>query len=416
MVANAKLMEDLRRRILQAGPAAPALCHIIGLNLIRQGAGRSWPRLRRRVLMVSENFIRKRLQPDDYLMRCEGGFLIVFHPRRAGMAAARAAAISIELNGFYLGDEFLRSLQIRSESRRVDDLDALAGLTVQPPHNGHAANDGPGFSQITPGQISIVYRPVWNAGREAIGAWFCTPRAVLSGKLLYGRDILMGHDDPEAFLELDCAAAEAAAAAFDALMARGRKCAISLPVSYETLAAPAARVQYLSFLRMLPETMRRYAALRISGTPQGAPSSRRQEVFRCVRPYCASLLAHTALDARELERFDGCGIDVFGFTAPKPDAGDGYSPQRLNLARSFAAAAESLGAQTYVSRAPTLAALQQLHEAGASFFSGDLFGPEAPAPAPPGGLPLASLAGEAEPALAGAACNDGKAALDPAPL
>jgi hypothetical protein len=92
---------------------------MLNLDMVKAETGDQWIALRKKIYNVAVHFIEKRLHPDDVLVRCRGGFILVFAHFTGNEAKERVAQLSRELNLFFLGDQILKHLEIRAEARTV---------------------------------------------------------------------------------------------------------------------------------------------------------------------------------------------------------------------------------------------------------------------------------------------------------
>jgi hypothetical protein len=92
---------------------------MLNLDMVRAETGEQWIPLRKKIYNVAVHFIEKRLHPDDVLVRCRGGFILVFAHLSGHEAKERVARLSDQLNAFFLGDRVLKQLEIRADARTV---------------------------------------------------------------------------------------------------------------------------------------------------------------------------------------------------------------------------------------------------------------------------------------------------------
>lgn len=119
--------ETLKRlKAALAGRDAVDIGHFqwVNLDMVRAEAGEKWELLKDKVYTASAHFIEKRLSADDVMVRCRGGFIIVFAGCGDAEARDRTELISQQLNLFFLGDRILQQFEIsaRSESVSVNEI------------------------------------------------------------------------------------------------------------------------------------------------------------------------------------------------------------------------------------------------------------------------------------------------------
>lgn len=105
----------------------------VNLDMVRREAGEDWERLRRKIYNVSAQFIERRLDEGDVLLRAKGGFMLIFGQREGDDAAEKVEEIALALNVFFLGDRILRSLKIEAEARSLSPEEFLQIVAVSEP-------------------------------------------------------------------------------------------------------------------------------------------------------------------------------------------------------------------------------------------------------------------------------------------
>lgn len=367
---------DLKQKLKKAlaGKAAVEMgqFQFVNLDEIRSQAGDEWPEIRDKTYEVSGHFIEKRLADDDVLIRCQGGFLIIFSQMGGVEAEAHVEEINDELNEFFLGEDWLEKLRSEAEARRVptDEFLSIVARTQaedsvetrearpEPEQAKEAAEkaaagwekktettDGPKgpkggrWEKTTHAKArsgdegaldwpeeayeakawdDIIFQPVWDSRNNAVLHHVCQARRSVGDRHVYGRDTLMGIDEAEALRGLDREVALAAQRGFQTVFAQGGKCAITIPVHYETLSAVSHRMEYFSILQAVPKPIRKYFQIRVDSVPSGAPVTQMQEVFRSMRHFGSDILAEIGYTTKwDLTRFEGCGISVFGSALPQ---------------------------------------------------------------------------------------------------
>jgi len=145
--------ETLKRlKAALAGRDAVDIGHFqwVNLDMVRAEAGEKWDLLKDKVYTASAHFIEKRLSPDDVMVRCQGGFIIVYAGCDDAAARERTELISQQLNLFFLGDRILQQFEIsaRSESVPVNDIADFMSRAQKAGDSAHA--DAPGKSRKDP--------------------------------------------------------------------------------------------------------------------------------------------------------------------------------------------------------------------------------------------------------------------------
>jgi hypothetical protein len=418
---------ELKRKLKKvlAGRSSVDMGQFQFLNLerVREEAGADWDRLREKVYEVGNHFIEKRLDDGDAVIRCRGGFLIIFESLEAEAAAAAVAGIAADLEAFFLGDRVLRHLEVAGEARSVTTEELLeivarnqdeGAVPAAPPpaeDRKEASRERTGWVEVRhadsrlrrSGRIrpealykeadgvwdDIVFKPCWDAHGQALVHNICVARRVVKGFAYYGRDTLLGADARDLHRQLDQSVARAAQRGFQKVYAQGRACAVVVPVHYDTISTVSQRLRYFAILQSVPESMRRYFFLRVDGIPDGAPLGQMQELFRSMKHFGAYVLAQLKFGATDLRRFEGCGIGIFSAETPSRMNEAGPADAQLAGLADWVAAARLMRAETGLATVEGVSALEAGLSAGVRYFSGALIAPELALPAPvrPLGLP-----------------------------
>ena len=402
----------------------------VNLEAVRAEAGPDWDKMRGRIYEVSAHFIEKRLDADDVMFRCQGGYLIIFKNLSGDSAAGRVSEISTELNRFFLGDRALEALKIVGEARSVsttefleivartqpqdtEPLQASAPETDPPGSAGCTKNTRPATGIADPGRPAwavqevedeiraappswartekktqmapwdeIVFKPCWDARENAVTHHLCLARRVLNGFPAYGRDTFAAINSRPLNRLLDHSVAKAAQRGFQRLHAEGASCSIIIPVHYDTISSLSERMQYFAILQAVPVPIRRHFLLRIDAIPDGAPVGQMQELFRSMMPFGSQIIARLPYGVSDLRRFEGSGVGAFGTEIPYR-LGDGEgSTTTVQAVLGLVTAAQKLKAETFLTQVENASLLGASVSAGVRLFSGDLIGPDADRPAP----------------------------------
>jgi len=132
--------DRLKKALAGRSPAEMNEFQFLNLEMVKAETGARWIEVRKKVYGVAAHFVEKRMQADDVVLRCRGGFILIFAGLSAAEARARLETISQELNVFFLGDRILRHLDLRAEGRSVDaaefarvvEMSACAGTGADP--------------------------------------------------------------------------------------------------------------------------------------------------------------------------------------------------------------------------------------------------------------------------------------------
>ena len=414
----------------------------LNLERVRARAGADWPRLREKVYETSTQFIERRISPDDVMLRVQGGFLIIFDAADVEASDEMVAAISGELNTFFLGQAELAEVRAEGEARDVPTHELLDIVARSQPHDTapepaksaetetiragestppwraapvQARDDdertrwveGPkpeprGRPSMVAGKASasggprpswddIVFKPCWDSRNSVISHSLCVARKVIDGFAYYGRETLSGTADRDQHRQLDRAIALAAQRGFQRARAAGRGSMIVMPVHYDSLSSVSRRMEYFKALHPIPEPARKFFLLRVDGIPDGAPMAQMQEVFRSMKHFGAYVLAHHSFGSQRLDRFESCGIGVLSAETPKRVNDGGVSEKDLLACVDWVTAGRALTADTCLTQISNPALVEAAMSAGGRYFSGPVIGPETDQPAAARRLSLADI-------------------------
>ena len=424
----------MKLKLALAGRANVEMGQFQFLNLeeLRQKAGSDWLNLRTKIYDVSNHFIEKRLDRDDVIFRCQGGFLIIFSVLSGEKAADRVAEISAELSAFYLGDGALERLKVSAESRSVSTAEFLEIIARAQPQEPDSRSSGtaatavdasgvenrPAWSEDEPDAETrpapprwtqsaskvqttpwdeIVFKPCWDARSNAITHHLCVARRIVNGWPAYGRDTFTVLDSRPLNRLLDHSVAIAAQRGFQRLHAEGGSCGIIIPVHYDTISSLSERMAYFAILQSVPVPIRRRFQLRIDGIPDGAPEAQMQELFRSMMPFGSKIIARLPYGVSDLRRFEGSGVGIFGTEIPHR-LGDGeVSTATVQAVLGLVTAAQGLKAETFLTQIESASLLGASVSAGVRLFSGELIGSDQPLPAPARALEFNDIVHRARP-------------------
>jgi len=397
----ADILHRLEQKLHGCDHADLGQFQIINLDRVREGAGEQWERLKAKIFEVSAHFIEKRIADEDVLVRCHEGFLVVFDALDAAAAEERVNAISTELNLFFLGDEILRSLNIRSRATRCDTSQLRGMMSGSQPTSG-AAGAEPASSSKEAGseeapaprrvididfrrERSIAYRPVWDSTRQAVATQLVIPRLIekRTRQVFHGRATLRGRTEPRDHLELDRFTLHTAMDAFRAAFGKGRTVALCLPVGIHTLALRSTRVALFEALTAIPMDMRRYFRLMVEGITSGTPESTIRETLGICHAFSPGVIVSIEGEHPPFDRFNGCNIAMFVL-----DSGDARwlhdeRQRELTSERAALRAAAGLRASTCLTGIAREADIAAAIRLGARYFTGSIIADDFPHPVIP---------------------------------
>lgn len=383
-----KVFEELRRHLASAEHVDVGQYQFINLEAVRAAAGGLWETIRSRVFVASESIIRKHAGSADLIIQCATGFLVVYRGTDADTAQAMTEVIGADMRRFFLGESITRLIALDMGCEQLSVAEFAATLEAAQAEErvvskaARAEVRALGARRIIDG---LVFDPVWDPRREAVGAFMARPRRKTAGGhgWITGAALLTGRRGPEPRLELDLAVLSLAREAIEGLHAQNTRCGVIVPACYRALAHGPTRTRYVAALAAMPEALRRLVFLKIEAAPLDAPAGQVNESCRTLLPWCGRLLLHAPLDALGLQRFENAGASLIG--ASLPTARHKGAAQDIER---FAALSRRIGLPVYLDAVSDWEGLKLALASPAHFIAGPVFG-QVKALAPPYRLPRA---------------------------
>lgn len=299
-------------RLVRKGGSAT----VISLGGLRKAMGERWPKARDAASSKLEQLVQQQLGPSDSFVLLDDMNRLIIMPLAAPAEAEIVCLrVAYEVNQAIAGACRLDQLTVSPASAIGDNiievdafgpeelaaLAAKAGLTLAP---GETPAD-----TAAPGDIAVVYQPVWDAEREIIRAYRCLPADNLH---------LHGLENAERTTALTRACVTLLQRGGDTLLQylrRDEPLILSISVPYPVLSVPAARETFLAACRSLDARLRPYLSFSVKDFTPGIPQSRVAEVVTILQVFCSTVVArapHPA--ARSLIDFRTTGIKALGLS------------------------------------------------------------------------------------------------------
>lgn len=304
-------------RLIKSGGSA----NVISLDGIRKAVGERWPKLRDAAAARLEQLLSERLGSADCFLPLDDMNRLVIMPQVAPAdGEVVCLRIAYDLVKGLLGVCRLEQLTvapaaaigdsiIEVEEFGADELVSLAqkaGLSLAPPEA--EADDLRDALPPEANEIDVLYYPVWDAQMQVIRSYRCRPAA---GWQCHGPE-----GSPERLLSMvrvTLDLMQRGARDLQRCIARGERFILTLPVSYQILAAPVPRMQLLAGCRALGPNLRPYLAYALKDMPTGIPQSRVAEVTTILQAFCGAVLARVPHPAAvALPSFRTSGIKALG--------------------------------------------------------------------------------------------------------
>lgn len=403
------IVEPVRRQTPSAKLAQGGGPNIlISLDAIRQEAGQRWEKLRETIYARLEALLRLRLSPTDFFLPIDDVSYLVSMPKAtAEDAQVSCLRIAYELHSSLLGPCAMQQLQIANAfnvgndileltpivshqltrlAERAQILDLLVSKDGAPaPRKAAPAESAPFAAPPAKPRLPDVPRyeflPIWDVQKEVIWAYRCNQIVPAS---------VMTADTPSAkareAVRLALGTLRRSAMAIEEHQARGERFLLIVPVRYETLTTPVARMEFVSACRQLPCELRPYLVFEISEMPVGVPHSRLIELVGSFQSFSRGVIAHVPISCPRQADYEGTGLIGLGFSLPSTAR---QIPQ-METGR-LCTVGKRLAVSTFLGNVTNLEVAREAINSGVAWLSGPVIAPVLQEPKSMSRLPRANV-------------------------
>jgi hypothetical protein len=347
--------------------------HVIELDGIKSEIGTRWDKYKESVWAHLEALLSQRLAATDFYTRIgETACLVSLPTAQEGEAQIFCLRVAQELQSSLLGRCDSTKLRIaRAASVDGDAVqtlpiagDQLSQLAIKAglEKGAEVAQAGKiGTASCMPHGTQLRYTPLWDAQKEAITAYRCAATPLAS-------DNLCG--DARAKLALGSTVERIGEAARNLAghLDAGDRFFLWLPVSYEVISAPVARMELTGLCRNLSAELRPYIVFEISDLPYGVPQSRLTDLVGSLRPFCRGVAATLPHRTASYSAYFGAGLAALGLSLSSSGGEMGSEIFKLSIA------AKRQHIMSYVLDVPQSDLLQAARGLGVNYLSGPLIG------------------------------------------
>jgi hypothetical protein len=365
---------------------------IIGLNAIRRDTGERWETLREPVTQQLETLLRQHLGPEDFFVPVgDVSYLVVMPAAAPEDGLISCLHIAYELHNGMFGSCPVDRLNIAAATAVADDvlemqalnrgeligLAALAGLDFQPQRTGAELR----HALTAPCRIGLRFQPVWDAQLQVIRAYRCLPQGLKRPPAGLPPAQLARE-----MLESSLAMLRLAVATLERHLAHAERFPLNLPLSFEMLSAPVARMEFVVACRQLPCTLRPYLGFTLIDLPPGVPQSRLSDLTGAIRSFGGMIAARLPLRLSGYEAFRNTGIKALGtgLTGVPP-------AQYGGVIEGLAAGTRKLGIPAFLEDVPDVQVLRLAMAHGVQWLSGPAIAAVTDDPGPLQRLSVAEL-------------------------
>ncbi|MBB6250362.1 hypothetical protein [Nitrospirillum iridis] len=317
--------------------ASAGSLHMVGFEDLQARLGARWPRVAERVHMLAERLLQQGLSPSDAWFRYgDAGYIVVFAQLGRTEAGLICAKLVEHLQRMLLGDVDTAAVRVHSAIHEVGGEvlfqsaslhDMLAGAARL---NAEAVGQGPAEREAASGwgrvahqesPVEIVYRPIWDVRKEVLSIYLARATRPRRGRLpLWGYDCVADPNDMQQILALDLSMLRQTMEVYGELYQNQFRCFLSVPVHFETLAAPTRRREYLVALQAIPRELVSFLAFDLVGLPIGVPVSRATEIVTVLRQFSRVVIVQVESGCQDLPALAAAGVHIATLLLP-PGAG-----------------------------------------------------------------------------------------------
>ncbi|PWC37402.1 hypothetical protein [Azospirillum sp. TSO35-2] len=406
-LADLERMQSLERRLkdLLAQPQllSAGRVHMLNFTQLRDSLGTAWEEMRDRVHAAADRIIARHIADQDVQFRTgDGEYIIVFATLNRQAATLVCAKVAEELHRLFLGDPDLADIKIATAvgqldgkilyehasvadllstigqaagPRATDAVDA-APTAVAPSAEPAAARPTEPrklqLSQVELAQISTMFRPLWDVGRQVISTYMCTPvRRFPDGSAVEGVAALAAITDPQQLAKINTDTLIDTVEILDELFRNKFRLMVSVPVCFETLAARRTRQEYIAVCQSVPDYLRQFLSFEFLRFPAGVPNGRMTELVNEMRPFCRWSFLRVEFRQQSFTSLAGTGLTGLTTLVPSDRAAEARTMEDLN---SFVASAERANLRTCVVGVASTSLAIAARAAGTTLIAGDRIG------------------------------------------
>jgi hypothetical protein len=365
--------------------------NVIGLDDIKSEAGARWAKMQPSICAHLETLLRQKLGSSDFFVQLDATSFLVSMPTAAQEESqVFCLRVAHELHTNLLGHCEIGQLRIARATRSDGDLLELtavtgeglirlaaeAGLQVSPKTETSATPPPRHGPLAAPQDAAPAYQfvPMWDVQKEAVTNYRC--------ETIAGPNAFESLS-PSAKFKADLAAALArvhhATQSLTDHLKIGQRFLMTIPISYDLLSSPVARMELTAICRNLSAALRPYLMFEIGDLPYGVPHSRLTELIASLRPFCRGVAALLPARVPSYGAYQGAGLYAIGLSlAP----GQVSAAEMGSEARKLCAAAKHLHVRSFVLDVPDLEMLRIVCDLGANALSSPMTGLPLDQPAP----------------------------------
>jgi hypothetical protein len=317
------LGDDLGRRLKEIAQLRAELdvtqLQIINLDSVREAFGDRWPAVRKRVQETSTSFLARRITPEDLLIPCGNGFIIVFGSVEGASAEIAGLQLARALNHFFLGEDGFEHIRLACKHQSLE-IAGIANLVraLSAVDQAEAIHGTLGYSADSNAtqDLTFKFQPLWDVKHEVISTYVAV---ACDG---HGRPIeieeydSIGASPRRGYLARDLAMIEACVYAADAMLMRGEQAIIAMTIHASTLADHMQRREVLEALGTIDPPLRRYLMLILSDVVHGFPRFHLEELVHLLSQKVERISINLSFDEPDFDSIAPLAVWAYGYRVP----------------------------------------------------------------------------------------------------
>lgn len=319
-MSKACLPDDLSERLREIAKLRPELdvtqLQILNLEDVRQAYGDRWPETRSHVFDIAIDFLKKRITPEDLLIPCGDGFVIVFGSIEGASAEIAGLQLARSLSNFFRDESEFEQFRFRCKHQTLEIagianlVRALSAVEPAEPIHGTLAED-----EIETREIRFKFQPLWDAKHEAIST-YVTRAFDMRGRALDGEEN-EGASSGRGHLSRDLASIEASVSALDRLLKRGDQAIVAITLHASTLADQRQLREILQALEAINQRKRRYLMITLGDVVHGFPRYHLDRLVQLLSQKIERVAIDLSFDEPDIESIASSRAWGFGYNLPR---------------------------------------------------------------------------------------------------
>lgn len=339
-------LANYRHAIKDASQLETTQLQLINLDLLKARYQERWPKVRERIFDTCEQFITRRMGPDDLVLRANNGFVVLPGPSRREPAHEFTARIEAEMKAFFLGTDYLKELDLDAETVQIAVAELFGALQSKPLDDAASAHErGPGSKAaetappLTYSPFELSFEPFWATASGYVALHRARPVGRMdrrTGPVVRDHMLCPAEGGSALRMEFDREVVKRAARYWNEAAARHAAGALTVPVHFETLATTKYRLPYIACLNATDARTRAGLILHILGLPMDAPSGIITEACRVAGLLTRRIMVQIDPRTMRLDRFDDARVSIFSMPLPSLAAFQCKNGQLARLAGQLA--------------------------------------------------------------------------------